>query len=123
VLFQQARVVFMGFLADTSLHRPEPLIEILVQANLSSVGLPIRPPFVHLFIEVRLRLTQGAVNCPVVIIAFVRLGIATQGDANHPGAFANCDDLPEFSSHGLHFFLSPRSPRFLQEEFLNSLAD
>jgi hypothetical protein len=39
-------------------------------------------------------------NGPVVVIAFVRLRIAAERDACHPGQVANGDNLPKFAGHG-----------------------
>jgi hypothetical protein len=41
----------------------------------------------------------------VVIAALFGLGIATHGDANHPGVLSNGDDLTQFARHGHPSFL------------------
>jgi hypothetical protein len=41
----------------------------------------------------------------VVIAALFGLGIATHGDANHPGFLSNGDDLTQFARHGRTSFL------------------
>src|SRR6266849_2076703 len=76
VFLQQALVAFVGLGTNTRLDGLQPLIEILIQSNPGAIGFALSPQLIDLLSE-----------------ELLRLGITTERDANHPGVFANCDDL------------------------------
>jgi hypothetical protein len=66
---------------------------VLAKPNLRAISLNMCAEFIDLPSEKLLRLARRAMNSTVVLAALFGLGIATHGDANHPGVRANSDDL------------------------------
>src|SRR5712671_420619 len=105
VFCERTLVTFERLAADPRLHCLEPLIEILIQANLCAVPFNMCAQFIDLLSEKLLRLAQRAMHSTVVIAALFGLGIATHGDANHPGVLSDGDDLTQFARHDHTSFL------------------
>src|SRR5579872_1727214 len=107
------RVVLPGLLSYSGFHGClKPSVKILIDRDLGSFQITAQITFVQLPGQVCLRFPHGAVDRPIVVLAFISFVIAAEINPDEPPAVASCNDLANFASHRDFLLGSQREAHF-----------